>query len=62
MQKYGYSSSHAYCILAKITLNTNVLGKLIFRDINNLATQELLLVDLAKGPYTRGDEVDQHRQ
>ena len=48
--------------------NSNVLGKLAIRDLNNWVIQELLLADLAKKQYTRDDEgpysrinLDQHR-
>jgi hypothetical protein len=37
----------AYCIFAKLT-NSNVLGKLAIRDLNNWVNWKLLLVDLAK--------------
>ena len=33
-----------------------VLGKSAIRDMNNWANQELLLADLAKTQFTRGDE------
>ena len=36
--------------------NSNVLGKLAIRDLNNGVIQELLLVDLAKTQYIRDDE------
>ena len=36
--------------------NSNVLGKLAIRDLNNWVIQELLLADLAKTQYTRDDE------
>ena len=48
--------------------NSNVLGKLAIRDLNNWVIQELLLADLAKTQYTREDErpyscinLNQHR-
>ena len=44
-----------YCILAYLT-NTNVVGKLDIRDMNNWAIQVLLLVDLAETQYARDDE------
>ena len=53
MQKWEPSSS--YCILAQLT-NSNVLGKLTIRDLNNWVIQELLMADLAKTQYTRDDE------
>ena len=53
MQKCGPSSSRAYC--TSLT-NSNVLGKLAIRDLNNWVIQELLLADLAKTQYTRDDE------
>ena len=46
MQKRGPSSSRAYCILAELT-NSNVLGKLAIRDLNNWVIQKLLLAGLA---------------
>ena len=55
MQSCEPSSSRSYCILPQLT-NSNVLGKLTIRDLNNWVIQELLLVDLAKTQYTRGDE------
>ena len=51
----GLSSSRAYFILALLT-NSNVLGTLAIRDLNNWVIQELLLADLAKTQYTRNDE------
>ena len=67
MQKKGTSSSSAYSILAQLT-NSNVLGMLAIRKLNNWVIQEMLLVDLAKPQYTRDDEgpylcinLDQHR-
>ena len=48
--------------------NSNVLGKLAIRDLNNWVIQELLLADLVKTQYTREDEgpyscinLNQHR-
>ena len=65
-QKRRPSSSHAYGIFPEQT-NSNILGKLAIRDLNNWVIQELLLVDLAKTQYTRDDEgpyspinLDQH--
>ena len=50
MQKYGSSSSRAYCVLVYLT-NNNVVVKLAIRDLNNRDIQEFLLVELAKN-YT----------
>ena len=55
VQKWEPSSSRANCILAQPT-NSNVLGKLTIRDLNNWVIQELLMADLAKTQYTRDDE------
>ena len=55
MQKYGPSSLRAYCIRAQLT-NSNVLGMLAIRNLNNWVIQKLLLVDLTKTQYTRDDE------
>ena len=67
MQKWGLSSSRDYCILAQLT-NSNILGKLAIRDLNNWVIQELLLADLVKTQYTRDIKgpysrinLDQHR-
>ena len=50
------SPSRAYCIFTQLT-NSNVLGKLPVRDLNNRINWKLLLVDnLAKVQYTRDGE------
>ena len=54
MQKYGPSSSCAYCILAE-QANSNVLGMLTIHDLKNRVTKELLL---AKTQCTRDDKRD----
>ena len=56
------------CLLYScLTNQSNILGKLAIRGLNNWAIQELLLADLAKTQYTRDDEgpysrinLDQH--
>ena len=57
MQKYGPSSSRAYCIFAD-KANSNVLGMLAIRDLNNGVIQKLLLEDSAKTQCTRDDKRD----
>ena len=55
IQKCGPLSSRAYCIFVQST-NSNVLGTLAIRDVNNCVTQKSLLVDLVKIQYTRDNE------
>jgi hypothetical protein len=55
MQKYGLSSSRAYCIFAQ-PANSNGFIQLPIHDFNNRTFWTFLLVDLRKIQYARDDE------